>query len=286
MTWFRGFLDICKNLLSSYNWFSDTLDILLIAALIYWLITFVRRTNTANVLKGVLLLLAVLWLSKLLRLSVVSYLLGETFSLGFFALIVLFQPELRRILEQTGGTNFRGIFSGRAAQAATEKAIAQTVLASIDMSKTKTGALIIFERDISLEAYIRTGTTVDAEPAAELIKNIFYPKTPLHDGAMIIKNGRITSAAAMLPLSENSNLSRELGMRHRAGIGISERSDAVAAIVSEETGGLSVAVGGMLKRHLSPDTFEKILRSELLPKEDQNTRGLRKIFAGGGKKDA
>ena len=283
MAWFRGFLDICKNLLQSYHWFSDTLDILLIALLIYWLIRFVRRTNTANVLKGVLLLLAMLWLSKLLRLSVVSYLLGETFSLGFFALVVLFQPELRRILEQTGGSNFKGVFSD-AAQAATEKAIAQTVLACIDMSKTKTGALIVFERDISLESYIRTGTAVNADPAAELIKNIFYPKTPLHDGAMMVKNGRIVSAAAMLPLSENSNLSRDLGMRHRAGIGISERTDAVAAIVSEETGGLSVAVGGMLKRHLTPDTFEKILRSELLPRENREAKGLRRIFAGGGKK--
>ncbi len=287
MNWFSEILNVCRNLLQSYQIFSDTLDILLIAVVIYWLMSFVRRSNTANVLKGIVFLIAVLWLSKVLRLSVVSYLLGEAFSLGIIVVVVLFQPEIRRLLEQAGNTaTLKSMFAGRENRQMTEVAIAQTVLACIDMAKTKTGALIVFERNNDLDGYCKTGTLVNAEPAAELIKNIFFPNTPLHDGAMLVKNGRIHSAASMLPLSDNVNLSRELGMRHRAGIGISERTDAVVVIVSEESGAISVAVGGMLKRHLAPDTFEKILRNELLPKEEPKKNGLKKLFDKGGKKDA
>ena len=287
MNWFSEILNVCRNLLQSYQIFSDTLDILLIAAVIYWLMSFVRRSNTANVLKGIVFLIAVLWLSKVLRLSVVSYLLGEAFSLGIIVVVVLFQPEIRRLLEQAGNTaTLKSMFANRENRQMTEVAIAQTVLACIDMAKTKTGALIVFERTNDLDSYCKTGTLVNAEPAAELIKNIFFPNTPLHDGAMLVKNGRIHSAASMLPLSDNVNLSRELGMRHRAGIGISERTDAVVVIVSEESGAISVAVGGMLKRHLAPDTFEKILRNELLPKEEPKKTGLKKLFDKGGKKDA
>jgi len=287
MDWFQEFLNMCRNLLQSYHIFSDTLDILLIAVLIYWLMSFLRRSNTANVLKGIVFLIAVLWLSNILRLSVVSYLLGEAFNLGILVVVVLFQPEIRRLLEQAGSTtNLKSVFTTKENRLMTEVAIAQTVLACIDLSKTKTGALIVFERNIDLDGYCKTGTLVDAEPAAELIKNIFFPNTPLHDGAMLVKNGRIHSAASMLPLSDNANLSRDLGMRHRAGIGISERTDAVVCIVSEESGSISVAVGGMLKRHLTPDTFEKILRNELLPKDEPKKSILKKLFSKGGKNDA
>ena len=151
--------------------------------------------------------------------------------------------------------------------------ITQTVLACVDMSATRTGALIIFERDNRLDDQIRTGTILDAETTAELLKNIFYPKAPLHDGAAIIRSGRIQAAGCMLPLSNNPNLSKELGMRHRAGIGMSEASDAVVVIVSEETGAISVAVNGMLKRHLTKDTFEKILRNELIPEVKEEPTG-------------
>ena len=149
-----------------------------------------------------------------------------------------------------------------------EAAITQTVLACTDMSASHTGALIIFERDNKVEDQIRTGTIVDAETTAELLKNIFYPKAPLHDGAVIIRNGRIEAAGCMLPLSSNPNLSRDLGMRHRAGIGMSEATDALVVIVSEETGAISVAEKGMLKRHLTKETFEKILRNGLLTEEN------------------
>ena len=154
----------------------------------------------------------------------------------------------------------------------------QTVLACADMSATKTGALIIFERDNRLDDQIRTGTVINADTTAELLKNIFYPKAPLHDGAVIVRNGRIMAGGCMLPLSANQNLSRELGMRHRAGIGMSEASDAVVVIVSEESGAISVATDGTLKRHLTKNTFEKILRNELLKEEIEETSKVKNFL--------
>jgi diadenylate cyclase len=227
-----------------------------------------------TVLKAIAVLIIALGLSNLLQLNVISFILSNVMELGILALVILFQPELRRILEQFGG-NFSGWFSNRKmSRAEMETAIVQTVFACEAMSKTKTGALIVFERNVTLDDSLKTGTVLDAEPTAELLKNIFYPKAPLHDGAVIIRKGRVTGAGCMLPLTNNSNLSRDLGMRHRAGIGMSERSDAVVAIVSEETGAISVAVGGMLKRHLTPSTFEQILRNELISEEEQKHRIL------------
>lgn len=257
--------------------FWDILDIAIIAIIIYSLLRFVRKTNSANVMKGIILLIAVVWLTNLLHLTVVSYLLNAVLEMGLFALIVLFQPELRRLLEQFGNSNLRGYFGRQIKTQTLENSITQTVLACSDMADSRTGALIVFERNINLDAYIKTGTIVDATPAVELVKNIFYDKAPLHDGAMIIREGRIAGAACMLPLSSNNNISRSLGMRHRAGIGMSERSDAVIVIVSEETGAISVAIEGVLKRGLTPDTLEKLIRTELLPKENQG-KGILQQF--------
>jgi len=261
-----SFLNTFQNFIHTIT-FWDILDMAIIALLIYKVLTFVRKTNTINVVKGIGLLLAVMWLSRLMHLTVVSYLLGGTFELGILAVVVIFQPELRRLLEQVGSSKFEDFFGHPIGAKELSDAITQTVLACTDMSRSHTGALIVFERSINLDAYIKTGTIVDAEPAAELIKNIFYNKAPLHDGAVIIRDGRVAGAACMLPLSSNANISRDLGMRHRAGIGISERSDAIVAIVSEETGAISVAEEGMLKRGLAPETLEKLLKNELLPKE-------------------
>ena len=257
--------------------FGDILDIAIIAIIIYKILSFVRKTNSANVIKGIILLLAVMWISSIFHLTVVSYLLRSLFEAGLLALIVLFQPELRRLLEQFGSSSLKDIFGHPIKLKALDTAITQTVLACTDMSKTRTGALLVFERSINLDSYIKTGTIVDASPAAELLKNLFYDKAPLHDGAVIIRNGRVAGAACMLPLSSNSNISRDLGMRHRAGIGISERSDAVVAIVSEETGAISVAIEGMLKRGLTPETFERLLRNELLPAEPEKRSGFSKL---------
>ena len=262
------------NLVSTIQ-YSDVLDMALVAFLIYKIITFVRKTNSSNVVKGIVIILAALWVSSLLNLTVINWLVGKAFEMGVLVLIVLFQPELRRILEQMGGSDLAGHFGGKTlGPKATEYAITQIVTACRDMSRDRVGALIVFERKTSLDGYIKTGTLVDAAPASELVRNIFYPKSPLHDGAMILRSGRIASAACMLPLSNNTNLSRDLGMRHRAGVGMSERSDAVVVIVSEETGAISVAIDSMLKRHLAPDTFDKLLRNELLPNTEPKRRRL------------
>lgn len=252
----------------------DIIDIVIVAVLIYFLITLIRRTQTMKVFQGVIIILLALWLSGELQLYTVNYLLRNTVQIGLLALVVLFQPEIRRFLEKLGnGTSLMRLLSSQPVQN-NESAITQTVLACVDMSATRTGALIIFERGNRLDDQIRTGTIINADTTAELLKNIFYPKAPLHDGAVIIRSGRIEAGGCMLPLSNNPNLSKDLGMRHRAGIGMSEATDALVVIVSEETGGISVAMNGMLKRHLTKETFEKILRTELTPEEEENT-GLR-----------
>ena len=248
----------------------DLVDIALVAVMFYFIISLIRRTQTSKVFMGVVVILLALWLSGEMQLYTVNYLLRNAVQIGLLALVVLFQPEIRRFLEKIGtGTPFIQFFGG-SSSTYTENAITQTVLACTDLSRTKTGALIIFERDNRLDDQVRTGTIIDGEVTAELLKNIFYPKAPLHDGAVIIRGGRILAGGCMLPLSENPNLSRDLGMRHRAGIGMSEASDALVIIVSEETGAISVAESGMLKRHLSRDTFEKLLRNGLVSEEKPN----------------
>ena len=251
---------------------TDMFDILIVAFLIYQLIRLIRRNNSMRVARGIILLLVMLWLSGILKLTMINYLLRRAVELGLIAILIIFQPELRRLLEKIGSSRFKSLFGGDFSSLHVENAITQTVLACEDMSRSHTGALIIFERDNQLSEPISTGTLIDAEVTTELLKNIFFVKAPLHDGAVIIKDGRIAAAGCMLPMSGNMNLSRDLGMRHRAGIGISERSDAVVVIVSEETGAISIAVDGMLKRHLSTETVETLLRKELMPTETNGSR--------------
>ena len=270
--------------------FWDFLDILVITFLIYRLLLLVRRTNASRLLKGVLFVIAALWLSTD-RLRVFNYLLGFVVEWGVVAVIILFQPEIRRILEQMGSSSipFLDIFKKpQVDREIIENAIQETVSACGDMSKSRTGALIVFERHIQLDDALRSGTKLDAEVSSELLKNIFFVKAPMHDGAALVRDGRVLGAGCMLPLSRNVNLSRDLGMRHRAGIGMSENSDAVVVLVSEETGSISVAVGGMLKRHLMTETLEQLLRNELLPqpeegKEKEKRRGWFSSLRGKGK---
>lgn len=262
---------------------ADAIDILIVAYLIFRLIWFVRKTNSYNLTKGILLLLAVLGISYVLQLHMINYLLRNAVELGLIALVILFQPELRRMLERVGGSLSP---SRAAASPAMESAIAQTVLACTDMSASRTGALIIFERRVKLNSVMNTGTIINSDVSAELLKNLFYNKAPLHDGAVVIRDGRIAAAGCVLPLTQSTNLSKELGMRHRAGIGLSEQSDAVVVIVSEETGAISLAIDGMLKRHLSAGTLEKLLHGELIQAEEKNgffsqaADRLRTIFKG------
>ncbi len=248
--------------------FSDVLDVLIVAVVIYALIGFIRRTNANKVANGLLLLALAMWIASSMNLMVTTFLLRQVFSIGILAVIILFQPEIRRALEKVGSSQLFSLLGKEWGGQAIDHVIMQTVYACEDMARARTGALIVFERDNRLNEPLASGTPVDAYVSTELLKNIFYDKSPLHDGAVIIKEGRLAAAGCMLPLSTNASLSRDLGMRHRAGIGMSEQSDAVVIIVSEETGGISVAVDGLLKRHLSPDTFEALLRRELLPLEE------------------
>ena len=258
---------------------SDVVDIAIMAFLIYKVIMLMRRTNSGAVAKGVPLLLFALGVSTFFHLNTVSYLLQQLMVWGVVALVVIFQPEIRRFLEQMGRTSLGKVFTPEEARNELDSAITQTVDAYMSLSKSKTGALMVFERKNMLDDAIKTGTALDCTVNAELLKNIFWNKAPLHDGAVIVRAGRIVGAGCMLPMSGNVNLSRELGMRHRAGIGASEHTDAVVAIVSEETGSISVAVGGMLKRHLAPETLERLLRNELLP-ERENDEAASKFKLG------
>ena len=250
---------------------TDLLDIAIMIFVLYKVFMLVQSTKAASLLKGLLVFLAALMLSSVLQLHGVYYIMSSMVEWGVLALIILFQPEIRRILEQMGSKRFTAFFSHEEDVNTMEQTIGQTVLACTEMSQSRTGALIVFEREILLDDMVRSGTVLDASVSSELLKNIFFVKAPMHDGAVIVRNGRVLGAGCMLPLSKNVNLSRDLGMRHRAGIGMSEKSDALVVIVSEETGSISVAVGGMLKRHLKPETLENLLRNELLPQDSEET---------------
>ena len=248
---------------------TDLLDIAIMAFVMYHLFRLVQSTKTASLVKGLFVFFALLLASLILELHGIYFILSGMVDIGVLALIILFQPELRRILEEMGSRRFISFFTAHAENVSVmEQTISQTVLACTEMSQTRTGALIVFEREILLEDMVRSGTVLDASVSNELLKNIFFVKAPMHDGAVIVRHGRVKAAGCMLPLSKNVNLSRDLGMRHRAGIGMSENSDAVVVIVSEESGSISVAVGGMLKRHLKPETLENLLRNDLLPREE------------------
>lgn len=255
---------------------AEILDIAILAFLVYKLLTFMRDTRATSLMKGVLVFVTALWLSSMFGLTGVRYVLNVMMDWGVLALIILFQPEIRRMLEQVlgqvGSHRFSKLFNHGVEETQWEVCIRQTVQASTDMSRSLTGALIVFERELHLDDMARSGTILNADVSSELLKNIFFVKAPMHDGAVIIRDGRVLAAGCMLPLSKNVNLSRDLGMRHRAGIGMSENSDALVVIVSEETGAISVAHGGMLKRHLTAENLENLLRNELLPKEEENAK--------------
>lgn len=250
----------------------DILDILVVAVMIYYVIHLIWNTSARRIAWAIVILLVVTFLTDLLNLHTVNYLLNRILQLGFVALVIVFQPELRRLLERIGGRStvkgLIGLTSGPS-QGDSVEAIEEVVRACEAMSKERVGALIVFERSNSLEQIASTGTKVDAAVSQELIRNIFFPKASLHDGAMILHNGRIESAGCVLPLSENRALSSDLGTRHRAGVGMSERSDALVVIVSEETGTISVAEEGMLKRHLATQTLQKLLIQKLIGEEKQ-----------------
>ena len=271
---------------------TDILDIAILSFVIYKLMWMLRKTSSGRLMWGVLILMMVMFVSSdaVLSLTATSFLLDRVVEWGILVLVILFQPEIRRFLERMGSGRLGLVFSSsRESGQDMETAINQTCEAYADLSRDKVGALMVFERQNLLDDVIKTGTALDCSVSSELLKNLFWNKAPLHDGAVIVRGGRIVGAGCMLPLSGNVNLSRDLGMRHRAGIGMSEHSDAVVVIVSEETGSISAAVGGMLKRHLAPETLERLLRNELLNDKQEEKRSgqlpLVGLLLGGSKKE-
>jgi len=254
----------------------DVVDILIMAFLIYRTLSFMQKTSASSVIKGLLIILVVAFAANFFNMNILSYLLQQVLQMGIIVIVVLFQPEIRRLFEQMGTTRINNPFRRRGKQENIESVLRHVVSACYAMPKSGTGAIIVIERKVGLNDYAVTGVDIDANVSSELILNIFYQNSPLHDGALIIREDRLLAASCMLPLSNNYSLDKNLGMRHRAGVGLSERSDAVVIIVSEQTGAISVAVDGMLKRSLDKDTFEKLLRSEVLDSYDGRERRKKK----------
>lgn len=246
----------------------DVLDIVIVAYLVYKILGFIQETRAQQLVRGLVVLGIVFFLSDFLKLYLLNWLLRNFVTMGFFALIVLFQPELRRGLEQLGRRN---IVSGQFRSLDKENAIEvvkEIVAAVDDFSATRTGALIVFERETMLNDIIETGTIVDARISVRLLGNLFYEGSPLHDGAVIIRGDRIHAASCVLPLTEKKNIGRNLGTRHRAGLGVSEVSDALVIVVSEETGVISVAENGNFRRFMDLKSVEKILLGVYMPQEE------------------
>lgn len=247
----------------------DIVDILVVAFLIYKLMLIIRSTSAARVARSIMLLLVATWLTDVVHMYTLNWILTRFIEVGIIAIVIVFQPELRRALERFGGRTMLRFADPLSNRSVEQNAIAATVTACEIMAKERVGVLLVFERRTSLEEYFKTGTLIDAKVTDQLLRNLFFKNSPLHDGAVIIRHGRVAAAGCVLPLSENTHLSSDLGTRHRAGIGMSEASDAVVVIVSEETGTISVAIGGLLKRHLKPETLEKLLINELMPQTEE-----------------
>ena len=246
------------------------IDLVLVAFLIYKLLKIAKQTRVWQLLKGIALLLIAMWLSSLFELKILNSILSSIMTYGVIILIVVFQPELRRGLEQLGSNKISKFFGfDQNIESKTKESIYRIVIAATEMAKTKTGALIVIEREIKLKDIIDTGIAIDSEISPQLLVNIFVPNTPLHDGAVIIGDNKIKAAACMLPLASDKDIAKELGTRHRAAIGISKESDAIAIIVSEETGKMSIAKDGTLIADLKDDALKKILlKNIILPKID------------------
>lgn len=287
MNAFLDYLEYVKNQLADIG-VIDIIDIALVALLMFWIIKFVRGRRAGKLLIGVGVVLLLLLVSDLLDMRALNFILSSVVSVGLIAIVIVFQPELRSALEKVGGIgdNFKGKVVGDEASSIRE-AIGEISVAVEALSKSKTGALIVFERNTRLGDIIRTGTIIDAHTTSFLLGNIFFNKAPLHDGAVVIRNGRIYAAGCFLPLSANNDIVKELGTRHRAAIGMSENSDALVLVVSEETGMVSVALDGVLDRNISRVKLESYLTTNLLGEEKMHIAQVvkGKFFGRKGNKD-
>ena len=261
--------------------FTDVLDILIVSILFYQIVKWIKTTRAWVLLKGIILLLCIALAAYLLQLHTITFILANTMSVGITAVLIVFQPELRSALEQLGRKNWiANIFStdtDQVKEGYTARTLQEIYRAAIEMGKVKTGALIVIEREVMLGEYERTGIPIDGKVSSQLLINIFEHNTPLHDGAVIIRNNRIVSATCYLPLSDSVEIGKELGTRHRAAVGISEVSDSITVIVSEETGDISIAVNGKIKHALAPQEF----RDELSVLREENTSSKKfKLWKG------
>ena len=250
----------------------DYLDIAVVAFLIYKLLPLIRTPNIMRIVRTVAALVLVAWLTGELELYTINWILNQFLAVGLLAFVILFQPELRRIVDHLGSVRLRNFFGVSRPVQEMDAVISQVVMACQTMSEEKVGALIVFSREQHLDEYFKTGTVIDGQVTEQLLRNIFFKNSPLHDGAMIIRDGRVAAAGCVLPLSTNPNIPRSLGTRHHAAVGMSEVSDAVVVTVSEETGTISVAAGGILKRYLAPETLDKLLHNELCPAEQDERK--------------
>ncbi|MCD4714302.1 MAG: diadenylate cyclase CdaA [Clostridiales bacterium] len=249
------------------------IDIAIIAFVFYKLLGLIKETRAEQLVKGFLIILIISKLSEWAKLYAINFILQSTFTIGLIALVILFQPELRKALEHLGRSQWFISSNKKGANDNQLKMINEVVDASGVMSRKKIGALIVVERMIGINDIVETGTVTDAKVSADLLMNIFYPKSPLHDGAVVIKNNRIMAAGCLLPLTSNKYISKELGTRHRAAMGMTETSDAVIIVVSEETGAISMAVEGKLQRFLDPTTLKELMIQALNQEKETNTGG-------------
>ncbi len=261
----------------------DFVDIAIVAVLIYQVIKLIRETRAMQLAKGLLLFLLMYFVAYNLNMKTVRFIMQNLVATGVLALVIIFQPELRRGLEHVAQTLFNKLTTFQSAQEKDSELLgewAQSVdtiaRAGAELSRTKTGALIVFERQTKLGEIIKTGTVVDATPSVELIGNLFFVNSPLHDGAMIIRDGRICASGCFLPLSQNYTISKEMGTRHRAALGMSENSDAVIVVVSEETGNISVAKNGKLNIGITVNTLSTILYNEFVSSEKESSSERKK----------
>ena len=269
---------------------SDYADIVVVAYLIYKLLPLIRTPNIMRIVRTVVALVLIAWITGEMELYTINWILNQFLAVGLLAFVILFQPELRRIVDHLGSVRLRNFFGVSKPVQEMDTVISQVVLACKIMSEDKIGALIVFSRDQHLDEYFKTGTIIDGQVTEQLLRNIFFKNSPLHDGAMIIRDGRVTAAGCVLPLSTNPNIPRSLGTRHHAAVGMSEVSDAVVVTVSEETGTISVAVGGMLKRYLDEESLNKLLHQELCPVVPEETnvpiqKRIRSFFGSKKKKE-
>jgi diadenylate cyclase len=270
-------------LVDNFDFFPDVVDILLVAFLLYEAILLVRQTRASQLFRGIAILLIAWLLSYWFQLRVIKFLLDKLLQFGLLAVVVVFQPEIRRALEQVGRSKF--IFGLFQTQKDTQREQWREAIVTIcdsaeRMARKRTGALIVIERQSRLGDIDRTGTKLDAKLTGELLETIFYAGSPLHDGAVIVKDARVSAAGCLLPVSQNSEISKDMGTRHRAAIGLSENADALVVVVSEETGIISLAQNGVIIRRLDRANLYRILEGDLLPKEEEEQAKGRKKWLG------